>query len=305
MSIRMKVVNSVLKRTIKPILTYVPFHEKTVFVVRETVNVLTHFGLRPKSNYQTVKVKEGLFAEWVDYHSAKSPSVAKVILYLHGGGYLAGSPSTHRTITSALSKHTGASVFALDYRKAPEHKYPAALEDSADAYCYLIERGYKPENIAIAGDSAGGNLTLVLTRKILDSGIPSPASICCISPWCEMSGWDKFKGEDNDPMLPPSRISEAGRLYAGEHSLARTFISPKYQDFTGFPPTMFTSGELEVLRNQIADTFCRLMRHTKDTRHVYFKNKGCPHVFQLFYGIVPEANNSIRDISDFFIKHWR
>lgn len=302
MSLRMKSINFVLKNTVKPILSVVPFHERMVWVVRDTVNVMTHIALRPKANYERVKIDDKLSGEWVNYKTPKSPSVSKVVLYLHGGAYLTGSPSTHRTITSAISKYADCSVFALDYRKSPEHKFPLQMNDAVKAYLWLHSLGYR--KIAIAGDSAGGNLTLVTTKKIIDLGFPSPSSICCISPWCKMWGFDQYKKEyDIDPMLPGERITEAGNLYAGTTSLHYSMISPISMDFSGFPPSMFTVGELEVLEPSITETFKKLENESKNDKK-YVKYDGCPHVFQLFYGVVPEAKQSIKDISSFFKQYW-
>lgn len=302
MSLQMKGINFFLKHTIKPILSVVPFHERMVWMVRDTVNVMTHIALRPKAEYHTVNIGDGLTGEWIDYTNPKSPTVGRVVLYLHGGAYLTGSPSTHRTVTSAISKYAKCSVFALDYRKAPEHKYPQQLNDAVKAYMWLYSLGYR--KISIAGDSAGGNLTLVTTKKLIDLGFPIPASICCISPWCKMWGFDQYKEEyDIDPMLPGERISEAGGLYAGDVSLHEPNISPINMEFSKFPPTLFTVGELEVLEDSIKNTFKKIENESKNDKK-YIKYEGCPHVFQLFYGFVPEARESIKDISSFFTKHW-
>lgn len=303
MSIQIKLINLVLRTTVKPLLTYVPFHKNTIWVARDVVGAMTHIAWRPKATYETINF--GKFSgEWVNYDNTQKD---KVVLYLHGGGYLAGSPSTHRTITSAISKHAECSVLAIDYRKAPEHTYPSALEDAFYAYNYLLNNGYSVNDIAIAGDSAGGNLTLALTKQLIDIGFGLPASICCISPWCDL-GYIHH-GIDDDPMLPSERISEAGALYAGEVGVTRGLrwggLSPLYMDFSKrWPPTIFSCGEKEVLQDQMRKTFGKLIGQTSRDKHLYLEYKDCPHVFQMFYGLVPEATEAIQQISKFFREHW-
>jgi acetyl esterase/lipase len=303
MSLQIKVVNFVLRNTIKPLLTYVPFQKNTIWLARDVVGAMTHVALRPKAEYETVSF--GKFTgEWVRYHKHKTKNV---VLYLHGGGYLAGSPSTHRTITSAISKHANCSVLAIDYRKAPEYTYPSALEDALYAYNYLLNNGYEAKNISIAGDSAGGNLTLVLTQRLVDLHFELPSSICCISPWCDI-GYI-HSGIDDDPMLPSERIREAGSLYAGQYGvdsgLHSPYLSPLYSKFDkSWPPTLFSCGEKEVLQEQMRLTFGKIIGQTKSKKHKYEEYKGCPHVFQMFYGFVPESTEAIKSISKFFLEHW-
>lgn len=112
---------------------------------------------------------------------------AGIILYLHGGAYVAGGPATHRSITGRLSKLTQAEVFAVDYRLAPEHPFPAALDDAAIAYRWLLAQGYEAERIAIAGDSAGGGLTMATAIKLRDEGLPLPAALLTFSPWVDLT----------------------------------------------------------------------------------------------------------------------
>lgn len=304
MSIQMKLINNVLKYTVKPTLTYTPFIEAIMSPAKIAVDLMTHAALRPKAQYKTVKIQDNLSGEWVDYN--KIEDCKHVVLYLHGGGYIFGSSSTHRTITSSLSKHAKCRVFAVDYRKAPNNTYPAALEDAVVAYMYLILKGYSSENISIAGDSAGGNLTLAVTRKLIDIGMPAPASICAISPWCALYELKEyFWDNDNDPMLPGNRIQEAGEMYAGKNiSTKDPRVSPMHMKFDGFPPSMFTVGSKEVLYNSIVKTFYNLKKDTCDDTSLFMEYEGCSHVFQIFYGIVPEAKHSIIDISNFFRDSW-
>lgn len=305
MSFQMKVINAFMRYTVKPILTYTPFSNAILSPTKLAVDFITHLGIRPRSDYEWTKVSGDLYGEWVDYHDIQHIPDSNVVLYLHGGGYLVGSPGTHRTITTALSKHANCTVFALDYRKAPEHKYPSALEDAVTAYKWLLHKGYK--NISIAGDSAGGNLTLEVTREILDRGIRSPNSICAISPWCALySRKEYYTDNANDPMLPGARIQEAGELYSGKFDVRAGNLSPIHMNFEDFPPSMFTVGSKELLNKSIKETYQYLLDDTEEGQfhHLFKEYDGCPHVFQLFYGIAPEAKDGIIDIAKFFREHW-
>lgn len=305
MSLRMKIVNTFLRYTIKPILKYAPFNKDVIWVTRSAVNAMTHVGIRPDAKITQVRVSNTLLGEWVETKPRVDKSKTRVCLYLHGGGYIACSPSSHRTITSYIARRANCSVLAIDYRKAPEDRYPCALQDARMTYKYLLLCGYKAENIVIAGDSAGGNLTLVLTRDIIDAGLPRPAAIVAISPWCDLSGASAITSnlDKIDPMLPAERISEAGSIYAGNGiGLKDPLLSPRWQSFKGFPPTMFAYGELEILRDEIEQTFTKLQDESESESKIV-RTQGCPHVFQLFVGVVPESKQSLKEICQFFDKH--
>lgn len=305
MSFQMKIINTVLKYTVKPILTYAPFHKDAIWIARTTLNVMTHIAIRPIAMVTKVKISDKLRGEWVERQIRVDKANTRVCLYLHGGGYIACSPSSHRTITSYIAMRGNCSVLAINYRKAPECQYPCAFEDALMSYKYLLWCGYRPENIVIAGDSAGGNLALVTTRAIIDAGLPRPAAVVGLSPWCDLAGESDSitTMNDADPMLPGERIREAGMIYAGRVDLDDPLISPRWQSFKDFPPTMFVYGELEVLRDEIRDTFKKMQSET-DSECVIKEELGCPHVFQLFVGIAPESKDSLREICDFFEKHW-
>jgi len=303
MSIQMRIVNGILKHTVKPILKYEPFHKDAIWIARITINAMTHVVIRPRVKIRSVKITNSLFGEWIYKKSLKYNS--NVCLYLHGGGYIACSPSSHRTITSYIAKKTNSTVLAIDYRKAPENTYPCALDDALSSYKYLLLCGYLPQNRIIAGDSAGGNLALVLMRKILDESLPRPAGIVALSPWCDLAGeCDSIKTMDDvDPMIPGNRVKDAGVAYAGNFDINDSLLSPICQSFKEFPPTMFSCGELEVLSDEIKATFAKLQNETSEET-LYKEAKGCCHVFQIFVGFVPESKLALNEICEFMEKHW-
>jgi acetyl esterase/lipase len=304
MSLAMRAINGVLRKTVKPILMYTPFHEQTLFIPRDAINFMAHWAIPIRANISKCKIADNIKAEWVNLYTKHKSS--NVILYLHGGGYLACSSATHRNITSRLSTYSDCPVLVPNYSLAPEHVYPKALTEAFDCYVYLLKMGYYPENISVAGDSAGGNLTLALIDMLIDEGVPVPASIACISPWCDLSSsMPSIQSNRHiDPMLPYNRIREAALLYAGDMELSSPKLSPIFKDnFEGYPPVIFHTGEYEILRDEMRATFHKIALTSKNET-VYKEWKGAPHVFQLFAGVVPESTTSLMEMSQFIAKHF-
>lgn len=296
-----------MRLTVKPIVKYTPFHKKTLFIPREAINFMAHWAPRISCSYtpSVIDSKHDIHGEWISYASDEI-NTKNVILYLHGGGYIVCSPATHRNITGHLSKYAKCPVLSLDYRMAPEHRYPVALEEAFITYKMLLNSGYKAENISIAGDSAGGNLTLSLVGKILEENLPVPSSIVCISPWCDLSSSRPsiYRNRNKDPMLPFNRIAEAARIYSGPMNLCSPKLSPvNRQTFLGYPPTLFHCGELEILEDEMKETYKKIKK-TSVNGCEYVEWKGCSHVFQLFAGLVPEAKCSLEQMGKFMLKHF-
>ena len=151
--------------------------------------------------------------EWVTAARAEQG----VVLYMHGGGYVAGSPATHRPITAALARLTGRRVFSLDYRLAPEHRFPAALDDALAAYRWLLWQGITSGGVALAGDSAGGGLVLALALRARDEGLPQPACGICFSPWTDLAGTGESLTRNNGlcATFRPENIPDFARVYLG------------------------------------------------------------------------------------------
>ena len=252
-----------------------------------------------------IDANRNIHGEWIT-HSVDDVNTRNVVLYLHGGGYILCSPATHRNITGHISKYANCPVLALDYRMAPEHRYPTALEEAFITYKMLLDSGYNAENISIAGDSAGGNLTLSLVGKILEENLPVPSSIVCLSPWCDLSSSRPsiYRNRHKDPMLPFKRVSEAARLYSGAMNLCSAKLSPVNKNsFAGYPPTLFHCGQLEILEDEMKETY-RKIKKTSTNGCEYVEWRGCPHVFQLFAGLVPEAKSSLEQMGNFMLKHF-
>lgn len=173
----------------------------------------------------------------------------RTLLYLHGGGYFACSPRTHRAVAAHLAARARAKVISLDYRLAPEHPFPAALDDAVAAIRALRTHGVDPRSLGIAGDSAGGGLALAAMMAIRDAGEPVPGAAALFSPWTDLAATgDSLKqNEEIEAMLPVHLVREAGMLYAGTASLEHPYVSPFYGDFEGMPSLLILASASEIL----------------------------------------------------------
>lgn len=227
--------------------------------------------------------------EWVVPESATG---RRVILYFHGGGFIAGSPETHRPLVSRLAHAASARALVPQYRLAPEFPYPAALRDAADAYRWLLTQGITPANIIFAGDGSGGGLAISTLLALRNAGLPLPAAAVCFSPWADMtlSGWSMLKNKSSDDALSWELLSICARHYLKGASPAEAFASPIYGDFRGLPPMMIHAGSAEVLKDDASRLGERAAAANVNVNvEVY---EGMPHLFQ---GLpeLPEAKVSI------------
>lgn len=181
--------------------------------------------------------------------SAPAADRRRVILYLHGGAYLAGSPATHRHLAATLAREAGARALLPDYRLAPEHPFPAAIEDALAAYAALLERGYEARNIAFAGDSAGGGLAAALLLRAEAAGLPVPAAMALFSPWTDLTQTAPSlrRNAARDAMLPVVRMPEVVRHYTGGHPPSDPLISPARGKFRSPPPAIIFASRSEIL----------------------------------------------------------
>ena len=232
-------------------------------------------------DYETFAI-DGVPAAWMRLgcpHGGK-----RAILYCHGGGYTSGNLGYARVLSSKLARATGYDVLSFEYRLAPEHPYPAAAEDAQKAWDHLRRRGFAPRNILLAGDSAGGNLALVLCRRLLAAGAGAPGALLLMSPWTDMtmSGPSYEERADIDPMLTPDYIRAVRAAYAGGADYASPELSPLFGSFSGFPPTLIQVGDHEILFSDSQ----RLAAQMKKAG-VPCQLDVCPgmwHVFQMFPG---------------------
>lgn len=227
----------------------------------------------------------------------------KVLYYLHGGAYALGSLNTHRRMIALLAKEAGITAFAIDYRLAPEHIFPAALIDSVQGYRWLLDQGYKPEDIIIAGDSAGGGLSVATLLKLREEAVPLPAAAVLLSPWTDLEGIGESnrRPQRRDSLLHNEGLNWHGKLYAGAEDLRNPFISPIYADCEGLPPMMIQVGKIELLYNDSTRMAgkarsCGIEVELVEWEHTF-------HVWQILDFLLPESRESIKQMGAYMRKH--
>ncbi|NJP88206.1 alpha/beta hydrolase [Nonomuraea sp. FMUSA5-5] len=233
--------------------------------------------------------------EWV--RGGQGLDERKVVLYFHGGGYFSCSPRTHRPITWRLSVAAGRPVLALDYRQGPVHRLADSLADALDAYDCLLRRGHEPQDVILAGDSAGGHLTLATLLALRDRGLPLPAAAICLSPWADLTDVPRRANRWQDPMLPAGRVRWLARRWTSGLDPWDPLVSPVHGDFTGLPPLMIVTGSTEVLRDEAWRVAQRARLAGVPVRYEEWPRM--PHVFPILADVVPEARLAFRHIRQF------
>lgn len=233
--------------------------------------------------------------EWVKV-DASSPD--RLIIFFHGGGYISGSPATHRALVARLAHAAEASAFSPAYRLAPEYAFPAAVRDGIDVYRQFISRGVAPKSIVLAGNGSGGGLALAVMLAIRNAGLPMPAALTAMSPWADMSlsGWSILQNAKNDTALSWELLFVSARHYLKRTNPSDPYASPAFASFKDFPPLMIHAGSLEMLR----DDASRLGDRAADAGvpvsvEIY---DGMQHVFQA-NPYVPEARVSLQRLGQF------
>ena len=236
-------------------------------------------------------------AEWVRGPGAEADAA---ILYLHGGGFIMGSPATHRELAARVSSAGQACVLSLGYRLLPEFPFPAALEDARTAYQWLLAQGYAPEQLIIGGDSSGAGLALQTLISLRDDGVPLPCAGFFMSPvtdWVEPGGESFATRAALDPLVSPDQCRHTSPLYAGSPAAGSPLLRPTEVDLTGLPPLWIQVGDHEVL---LSDAERLADRAAKAGVEVSFKIwPGMWHVFQSAARYVPESRQSIEELGRF------
>jgi acetyl esterase/lipase len=213
---------------------------------RERLDALGHAYRAADDIHLDPVTANGVPAEW---SLAPGADAARVLLYLHGGGFYAGSIVSHRAMVTESGRAAQARTLAIDYRRAPEHPFPAALDDALQAYRWLLAQGVQPARIALGGDSAGGGLTLAMMVSLRERGLPLPACGWCISPWVDMEA----RGESFatkaaiDPMISREYVQELAGWYLGGTAPRTPLAAPLYADLKGLPPLLIQVGSAETL----------------------------------------------------------
>src|SRR3954466_5496822 len=242
----------------------------------------------------------GVPAEWISTPGAASDAA---ILYLHGGGYVIGSLDSHRHLVAEAGRAAGCWALALDYRLAPEHPFPAAVDDAVAAYRHLLGRGIKPGRIAIAGDSAGGGLVVAAMVAIREAGLPQPGCGWCISPWVDMEavGDTMTSKAETDPTVQKAGILDMARLYLNGADPRSPLAAPLYADLAGLAPLLIQVGACETL----LDDAIRLAR-VAGAADVYVDLQIWPemiHVWHLFHPELSAGQRAIKAGGAFVRAH--
>jgi monoterpene epsilon-lactone hydrolase len=239
----------------------------------------------------------GVPAIWVD---PPGELHTRVVIYLHGGGYIWMSAQTHRGVMAAVATAADVRALGVNYRRAPEHPYPAAVDDVVTVYRWLLEQGTKPEQIAIAGDSAGGGLVIAALLALREQGSHLPAAGICVSPWTDLRVTGSTADTAPDPVVSGAALrSMAGVYLAGADPTLPT-ASPLYADLSGLPPLLIQVGTRESLLDD-ARRFVRKAR-ADGVSTTYVEHPDVIHMWLVFDPDIPESQEAFRLIGE-FVKH--
>ena len=232
----------------------------------------------------------GVPAEWISTPAAED---RRVILYLHGGGYVIGSIATHRDMVSRLGRAAAARALSIDYRLAPEHPFPAAVDDATAAYRWLLSTGVDPARLVIAGDSAGGGLTVATLVALRDAGDPLPAAAVCVSPWADLEcrGESITSKADLDPILRQESLLKWGKLYLGDADPRSPLASPIHADLSGLPPLLIMMGTAELLFDDATRLAERAQAAGVDVTLEPWEEM--IHAWPLFAAMLPEGQQAL------------
>ncbi len=241
-------------------------------------------------------------AEWV---SAPGAEADRAVLYLHGGGYVVGSPASHRELAERLSAAAGARVLVIDYRLAPEHPFPAAVDDGTAAYRWLLRQGVDPSRTAVCGDSAGGGLAVAALVALRDAGDPMPAAGVCLSPWVDLEGLGESMTARAklDLMVGREGLLESAAMYLAGADPRTPLAAPLYADLQGLPPLLIQVGTSETLYDDSTRLAERARAAGVDVTLQTWEEM--VHVWHLFAPLLPEGQQAIEAIGEFLKVQWR
>ncbi len=295
-SFRSRIIQRIMRDTKDALLGNLPVQTR-----RRRIDTAARRAIRvPRGVCLTSVAANGVPSDWMEPDDVVS---GRAVLYLHGGAYVICSPSTHRGLAGNIARSSKAHLLLIDYRLAPEHPFPAALDDALNAYRWLLEKGYSPEHIAIGGDSAGGGLSLATALSLRDHQEKLPGALFLLSPWTDLT----FSGEsiqtraDRDPLLHLNDDGWLVKAYANGLPLSHPYISPLFADLHDLPPTIIQVGTEEILFD---DSF-RLEQKAREAGvNVTLETwAGMWHVFQGFAPYVPESHKAIESIGEYIRSH--
>lgn len=296
MSMRARVISFVMRHTIKKQMSTFEDH----LALRKQAGSST--GRTPAEVHTESVSANGVPAEWVRWREATDDGA---IVYLHGGGYVFGSLDSHRSIAWRLARATGMSVLLVDYRLAPEHPYPAAVDDAFNAYQWLLDQQIAQDRLVVAGDSAGGGLATALMLRLKTEGSKLPEAAVLLSPWADLtlSGASMSENADGDAMLSREALTKFKTLYLADTDPGTAYASPLYADLAGLPPVHVTVGSTEVLLSDAENLVTRI-NACGGTAELSIWPK-LPHVFPILGDLIPESKQAIEDMAAFIRTHLK
>lgn len=243
----------------------------------------------------------GRAAEWV---RAPGSQAGRAILYLHGGGYVMGSLTTHRSLAGECSRAAQAAVLLVDYRLAPEDPFPAAVEDGVASLRWLLDRGFAPSNLAIAGDSAGGGLTAATLVSARDQGVPMPRAAVCISPWSDLTCTNESyqTRAAADPMVTPQGIRNMAGVYLQGKDAKHPYASPNFASLRSLPALLIHVGRDEVLLDDAIKLHEKAKADGVDSTLEVWDDM--IHVWHAFHPMLPEGKQGIARVGAFLREKW-
>ncbi len=258
------------------------------------------FGSVPQGVNIQADVIQGIKSEWLQVTGANPD---KIIMYVHGGGYVSGSCNDHRGLVSKLAKQCGYNILTYEYRLAPEHPFPAAVDDSLTVYKYLIEeRGYNWQNIMLVGESAGGGLLLALLLALKDKSLPMPAAAVSLSPWTDLTcSGESYRTKNKRSLAPTNSWFVFAAHYAGTTDLKHHLISPLFGDPSGLPPILINSGTDDELFDDGKSFYLKAKERGVDI--TFRSGEGMVHCYPFFSPFFKEAKEAMDEIVAFIRKH--
>jgi acetyl esterase/lipase len=236
---------------------------------------------------------DGVPCEWI---IPQNERVDQALIYLHGGGFVLGLTPLHLQMAAYLAQKLGLRILMVDYRLAPDDPFPAALDDCVTAYRWLLKGGISAQDILVAGDSAGGNLTITSMMKLRDDGDRLPSAAACLSPVADLTHPDDLHQGFKDPLLPPKAVQFYTKSYLGSHDARDPLISPVFGDWRGLPPLLVHAGEDEILRQDAVRISSLAKAAGVDVRLEIYPRMW--HVWQINLAL-PQATQSLDDIAQF------
>lgn len=257
------------------------------------------FRAVPEAHVVDARLPGGNGPQRVKWISTGTAARHRVVLYFHGGAYFVGSPETHRSLASKIAALADVRVVVPEYRLAPENPFPAAPEDAIAAYQGLLDAGYDPASIMIAGDSAGGGLALATVHMIGVRGLPQPAATVVFSPWVDLTlSSDSMKtNARRDALLPAQRLPDAVDQYLAGADPKTPEASPLFGTFRGAGPMLLQASTAEILMDDARRMAAKLTADGVDVELDLWP--GCPHVWHMFHGYLPEADTALARVATF------